>query len=499
MLSDEEKATGIGAVPDQSRLSELKDRIKKLGYDRTYRDGLVLEATAQNGRYETVAGILYTAADENIGTMEERRISVEEVNEINVHTPVVCVPEIKAEHEDMVQCERIPEGHTALVLDEEGIYSEFVLKIGTSGYHSDKKGYGENDYRNYLAQKDGIVQNEVCFPFPVWVNTGNDTVKKNDVLLKPGEWYVIGETEQRFYLPTDTKEGSKEICFRSVAVNGQGKEEKGEVHSNTQPANYAAEGTVMVYVTGRFYDFTVNKVGGTMAWEELKEEVSYSVGRKKGTDTAKNTLPLRTGGHPLYRNLGGLPMGGYLEFTVKSVGASFGEGAVVKISPKCFACRDGVYETVDVYYEKEEENGVFLRKWEGEETSLVLAEPEEIISAVFLWDGRFTLPALFYAAETGADVMNYQKLYGLSFAEEFWVKDVPLVLRFALTIENPNGERLYYGMIPERIENNLWQKEAKESYREDIDGNRFEILGGEVAIIYPGDSAKEEDSTYGIY
>ncbi len=499
LLPDEEKEDGCGAVPDQTQIAELKKRIDKTDYSRLYRDEIALKTTAQNGRYETFAEIVYTAADENIGTMEERRISVKDVNEINVHTPVVCVPEIKAEHEDMVQCERIPEGHTALVLDEEGIYSEFVLKIGTSGYHSDKKGYGENDYRNYLAQKDGIVQNEVCFPFPVWVNTGNDTVKKNDVLLKPGEWYVIGETEQRFYLPTDTKEGSKEICFRSVAVNGQGKEEKGEVHSNTQPANYAAEGTVMVYVTGRFYDFTVNKVGGTMAWEELKEEVSYSVGRKKGTDTAKNTLPLRTGGHPLYRNLGGLPMGGYLEFTVKSVGDSFGEGAVVKISPKCFACRDGVYETVDVYYEKEEENGVFLRKWEGEETSLVLTEPEEIISAVFLWNGRFTLPALFYAAETGTDVMNYQKLYGLSFTEEFWVKDVPLVLRFALTIENPNGERLYYGMIPERIENNLWQKEAKESYREDIDGNRFEIQGGEVAIIYPGDSAKEEDSTYGIY
>lgn len=41
--------------------------------------------------------------------------------------------------------------------------------------------------------------------------------------------------------------------------------------------------------------------------------------------------------------------------------------------------------------------------------------------------------------------------------------------------------------------------EAKDSYREDIDGNRFQIEGGEVAVIYPGDSADNEDSTYGIY
>lgn len=50
-----------------------------------------------------------------------------------------------------------------------------------------------------------------------------------------------------------------------------------------------------------------------------------------------------------------------------------------------------------------------------------------------------------------------------------------------------------------RLVNNIWQTEAGATFREDIDGNRFEIQGGEVAIIYPGDSADNEDSTYGIY
>ncbi|MBR6642253.1 MAG: hypothetical protein IKL28_01170 [Lachnospiraceae bacterium] len=60
-------------------------------------------------------------------------------------------------------------------------------------------------------------------------------------------------------------------------------------------------------------------------------------------------------------------------------------------------------------------------------------------------------------------------------------------------------ESLYYGMIPERIANNIWHTEAGASYREDIDGKHFVIQGGEVAVIYPGDSADNEDSTYGIY
>ena len=73
------------------------------------------------------------------------------------------------------------------------------------------------------------------------------------------------------------------------------------------------------------------------------------------------------------------------------------------------------------------------------------------------------------------------------------------MLRFALEIENAQGEILYYGMIPKQIPNNIWQTEAKDLYREDIDGKRYEIQGGEVAVIDPGDRAGNEDTTHGIY
>lgn len=499
LLSDEQETEGNGAAPDTDRIQALRGQIEKTAYNQTYRDGLSLNVTVPNGRYESLATIRYAAAEENVGDKKEKVTTVSKVNEINVHTPVVCIPEIRAEHEEMYQCERIPEEHTVLVLDGEGAHSDFVLHVGNIGYHSDKKGYGENDYKRYLAQKDGKEQNEVNFPFPVWVDTENDNEKTNDILLTPEEWYVLGSAEQRFYLPTDTKEGGWEIRMRSVAVNGKGNEEKTESYSNTQPAHYAAEGMIKVYVTGRLYDFTVTEVGGTVAWKEVEEDVLYSVGRKEESDTLWNTLPLRGGVHPKYRNIGGLPVGGTLEFTVKSVGSSFGEETVVRVVPQLFACYEDAYEVVDVYYESKENGGVFLKQWNAEELVLQLTDSIETESAVRLWCGMFSLPDTLYAARKGTNVMKYQKLYGLSFTEEFWMNDVPLMLRFELEIENQQGEILYYGMIPERIVNNIWKTEAEASYREDIDGNRFEILGGEVAVIYPGDSADNEDSTYGIY
>ena len=84
-------------------------------------------------------------------------------------------------------------------------------------------------------------------------------------------------------------------------------------------------------------------------------------------------------------------------------------------------------------------------------------------------------------------------------SEEFWQKDAILMLRFAITIMNTEGETLYYGMLPKTIANNIWQKESVDSYREDKKGNRFEILGGEVAVIYPGDVADGAFTTDGIY
>ena len=499
LLSDSEGPMGEGRTPDRNMLSELKSRIEETSYHQTYKSGILLEKTSANGRYDTKAEIIYVAADENVGSEREKSIPATKVNEINIHAPVVCMPIMEADHEDMYQCETVPFGHEVLVLDDEWKHSEFVLQITNAGYHSDKFGYGNRDYSGYLAQRDGKEQNEVCFPFAVWLDSGNDEDITNDMLLEAGEWYVLGTDTQRFYLPVDTQEGSYDIKCRSVAVNGEGYEDKTEIRSNTQPAHYVAESVIKVYVTGRLYNFTVHEVQGTAAWNDVTDGVKYSVGL--GSDDADlwETLPLRKGVHPLYRNVGGLPVGGSFGFSVTGIGTSFTESTSLKVVPQLSMVTEEGYKEVDIYFEKEEDNGVFLQLWNSEDETMLLTIADAGESAVQVWEGTFSLPDRLYVAEKGTEVLRYQERFGLSFTEEFWEKDARLMLRFALTIENAQGEILYYGMIPERIVNNIWQTEAEASYREDIDGNRYEIQGGEVAVIDPGDRAGSEDTTHGIY
>ena len=499
VLSDAPNATGEGNVPSLSAIAQLRSKIEETAYTQTYMSGMPLLTTTANGRYETTATITYEAADTNVGAVSEIQVPVGKANEINVHTPVVCIPHIEAFHNDMYQCKEIAEDCTVLVLGEEGIHSDFVLQVTNSGYHSEKKGYGERDYAEYLAKKEGKVRNEVCFPFAIWLDVGNDKEKSNDVIIDSGEWYRLGTEAQRFYLPVDTREGIHEIRFRSVAINGVGAEDKTEKTRNSQTENYVATGTKKVHITGRLYDFAVVEVGGSLPWDEVEEELFFTVGKREENGSEWEMLPLRTGVHPKYRNVGGLAMGGYIDFRVKSIGSLFGEEAICKVVPHLTVVTEAGYEEADVYYQEESGQGRTLRRWIPEEQSCRLELASTTEYAVREWQGSFSLPDNLYIAETGTDVIDYHKQYGLNFSESFWRKDATLMLRFALTIWNTQGEILYYGMLPEEIVNNIWKKEAIEEYRYDNQGNRYEIQGGEVAVIYPGDLSEKGYVTNGIY
>ncbi len=524
LLSDEKTNTGHGRTPQKEAIEAITGKIAKTAYTQTYKSGIPLLSTVPNGRYDTEAYAVYKAEavvregkqdsagegcsqiagksnklGEQASEVSIREIPLLQVNEINIHTPVVCAPKISADHENMYQCIEIPEGSTVLVLDEADRYSDFVLSVGNTGYHSDKKGYRERNYTEFLMQKNGTVQNEVRFPFALWIDTGNDGNKENDALLSEGQWYTLGTEEQRFYVPVWTKEGSYEFEFRSVAINGAGMETTTEWECNCRKENYVAVKTIKVYVTGRLYDFTVHEVKGTTVWNTATEKgLCYTVGTKPPEYSLWNTLPLRKGVHPQYRNLGGLPRGGTIAFSVKSAGISCGEGAMVQAEPHLFVVENGTCREVDVYYEAETENGPILKVWNPREQSISLLG-KDTKKGVRQWNGTFTLPEKLYITETGTDVWAYRKQHGLSFTEDFWLTDVSLMLRFGLQLESVKGELLYYGMIPEEIANNIWQTEAEVLYREDNDTDTFQVLGGETAVVYPGDSIALGQMSHGIY
>lgn len=497
-LFTETEGTGQTELSAEA-METIKESIPETEYTEAYKSGIPLKITAENGRYETTAEVQYELQTGTPGSTAEREREVSGVNEINIHTPVVCVPEMKVLWEDMHQCEEVPKGSSVLVLDEEGEYSRFCLQVGNEECHSDKKGYGFRNYTGYLAKKGGTKQNEVRFPFPVWIDVGNDRNRENDTRLEAEVWYTLGMEAQSFYLPPQTKEGCYDIICRSVAVNGEGKESETERRCNVQPAHYVAEEIVPVYVIGRLYDFTVYDVTGTVAWEDVTEELHYKVGQSEVENSEWDALPLRKGVHPSYHNMGGLPLGGALAFRVKSIGASFGASAKLTVMPCLMSLTENGYELPNLYYEQEIGDRCFLKKWIGEEHVISGQWKGQSETTVSEWEGVLSLPHRIYVAESGIDVMEYQQKNGLDFSEGFWKKDVMLMLSVVLVIKNTEGDLLYYGMIFEENVNNIWRKEAKVSYREDNNKNRFPIEGGETAVIYPGDYVGIGQKTDGIY
>ena len=492
--------TANGIAPDTAAIAQIKEKIGETTYLQTYKSGIPLNTTAENGRYDTEATITYTLHTGRPGTETTKEIEVTGANEINIHTPVVCVPEIMADNESMYQGMDAPEESTILVLDEDGLFSDFVVTIGNFGYHSDRQGYGTGAFESFLARKEGVIQNEVSFPFPVWVDQGNDGETSNDYLLEIGQWLTIGAKEQRFYVPCQTAEGLYEVLFRSVAVNGTEKLDNTESERNTLLQNYVATGSRLLYVTGGLYDFAIYDVSGTPPWDELEAgDCIVSIGLREENGDIDQTLPLRTGVHPQYHNLGGLPQGGSIRFGLRGTGVSYGTVGKLYITPELLLIGKDGYEEVDVYYEKATADGMHLTVWEGTASELVLSDATEERLGNFVWQGAFTVPNRLYVTKKGTDVWGYQKENGLDFTEEFWMTQERLMLRFAIRIECPGLETLYYGMLPETMEHNVWIQEAGEEYRYDKEGKCYKIYGGEVGVIYPEDDADNWSTSRGIY
>lgn len=487
VLSDREQERN--SAPPADNIAELlREKIPLTAYEQTYISGVPLFKESKNQTYESSAVCVYEADSCVAGEKKVQRKNAK-VNDISIHTPVLCNAVLTASHEDKYQCEEIPEGSTVLVLSEEGVHSDFTVQVLNTGYHSDRKGYGERSYEQYLAEKEGKVQNEIRFPFEVWIDIGNDKDSKNDVLLKEGIWYTIGTERQRFYVPLWTREGEYRLEMRSVAVNGEGSEEKTETVRNIQKENYAAVAEKRVYITGRLYDFTVYDVCGTAAWEEVRgEELSYPV----------SALPLRAGVHPYYRNVGGLPAGGSFSFRIKSIGSFYGKDTLLTLVPEFVLVTEEGRKAVDVYYEKETAQGVFLKQWGGEEI-IVEQYGEKEENPLQYWYGRFLLPDALYAAESRTDVSGYQKQNGLNFSEDFWIKEGELLLQFAIRVENGNGEVLYYGKLPVNLKNDIWRQESGKRICTDTRGNEYLLEGGDTAIIYFGESAAGDYTIHGIH
>lgn len=348
----------------------------------------------------------------------------------------------------------------------------------TDGYEYALQTFTAGETISHLSECAG----DVMTLFPYW--SGDASYVKLPVAERPGYVFIGWKINDSDEIITVTESGAS--YYKPI--------------EDTEMYAYYEKKKQEGYVS----EFEIYNVFGTPAWEEIKESgYCYTIGTQENTSNLWKTLPLRNGVHPIYRNLGGLSMGGGFSFRVLSEGLFAEENVTLTIIPHFCPVGDEGYYDGNLYFEQKTDKGRFLKQWQPEEQAIVLyAGSNSVVTedgSSRIWSGMCRVPEQLWIAETTTDVIGYQRQFGLSFEEPFWKKNVRLMLRFTLCFTNGEGECLYYGMLPEESEKNIWVQEAGETYREDYDKNRYEILGGEIAVIYPGDSADRWNCIHGIY
>lgn len=367
-----------------------------------YKPGQIIEATKENGDYGSTGNIIYRCQTSDVSSQgSSLTYPISGVNNVIIHTPVLCNPIVEANNDSYVQLISPDNTAVQLVLDKEPFLSDFTVRISNTGFHSNKQGYYTRDFskslrdpnESYIQSVNGILRNEVKFPFDVYIDTGNDADIANDEYIKAGEWIVLGRSTVRFYLPMWVDEGIYVAEFRTVAVNCVGNIENSnkskiyltEKERNINRANYVATNTVRFEVSGRIYGLTIYDITDYPLWEEtfrvpnssdLKKSrpkefsngtnklkynkgyfYDYALGTKDqyGNDTGRDikyTFPLVNGSHPQYKNIGILNTGYMVRFSLETTGTMYASGNYISIKPSFYYVdKNGKNRTaVDLYY-----------------------------------------------------------------------------------------------------------------------------------------------------
>ncbi len=358
-----------------------------------YKPDNVIEATKKNGNYPSHGSLTYTkVAKINSYRPDNPEYPIEGLNNVVIHTPVVCNPIINADNNKYVQLITPTANCTQLVLDPDDRLSDFTVHISNTGLHSNKLGYYTRDFSSslrdpnvsYISKANSLLKNQVKFPFDVYIDQGTAYDSSDDAFIKENTWITIDRSTPRFYLPMTVNEGVYTVDFRTIAVNGEPYINKTEEFANTQINNYVATNTLQVEVSGRIYGLNIYDISDYPLWEEpfrvknsfdfKKDRGGYADGTKLsgynagryynytvgtndqyGNDTGRSnkyTFPLVDGSHPKYKNVGILKTGYLFRFSLETTGNMYSDANMVTIKPSFYYVdKDGKNrQAVDLYY-----------------------------------------------------------------------------------------------------------------------------------------------------
>lgn len=357
-------------------------------------DALLIPEKILNAGYVSTGEAAYEKlADYPAGGEGVRRFEIGEINPVYVFTPVYCDAIWQADNKKYVQLLEPDAEAIPLVLDAEGITGQLWLGISNTGYHSARKGYNTRDYAktlgtpemSYIARTaQGVLRNEVRFPFDVFRDTGTPYAAADDTYIPAGTWVAVGTQMVRFYLTEWVAEGIYTVECRSIACNCPDDTAEGEKAANRDSENYIAEDCITVQVSGRICGLYLYDIADYPVWEQVFRDrvsgnikniyerrrdgtrlngfdcealyryysgIADSYGRKRGNEE-RYTLPVVAGDHPL--NAQAAVKAGYaVRFCITTVGERMGrEDSYIRIIPRFFHVDENGEnrKEVDLYY-----------------------------------------------------------------------------------------------------------------------------------------------------
>ncbi|NEU63440.1 hypothetical protein G3352_21390 [Paenibacillus sp. ALJ109b] len=322
-----------------------------------YQNRLTIQNTLVNKAEQPTTGeIQYGLIPGNIKGGQDQKFSIQGINSVTVHTPVVNYASVSDDQPHNQKTVPDPTS-SALILER-----PFIVRIPTSGQHLDVTsypGYGNRDYAKYFRIK------QVRFPFDVY-----NADRSQFIPAKTWVDIPVNQLDTVFYLPVWVDEGHYRIEFRNIAENAPSILTE-QQDANTNLTHHVAADTVPVEVIGRLYDFHVTDIAD-YNWENVFRKqlgsseptgVSYwtglnSIDGDPRGNLAPFVLPVRPGSHPVqgFSNIA-VKTGYHIKFDLKTKGNMFGKQDGVRITPTFyFVSKDGSSrQEVDLYYHRGQE------------------------------------------------------------------------------------------------------------------------------------------------
>ncbi len=328
-----------------------------IGDNVLYQNRLTIQNTLVNKADQPTTGeIAYGLIPGNIKGGQDQNFSIQGINSVTVHTPVVNYASVSDDQPHNQKTVPDPTS-SALILER-----PFIVRIPTSGQHLDVTsypGYGNREYAKYFRIK------QVRFPFDVY-----NADRSQFIPAKTWVDIPVSQLDTVFYLPVWVDEGHYRIEFRNIAENAPSTFTE-QQDANTNLTHHVAADTVPVEVIGRLYDFHVTDIAD-YNWENVFRKqlgssepigVSYwtglnSIDGDPRGNLAPFVLPVRPGSHPVqgFSNIA-VKTGYHIKFDLKTKGNMFGKQDGVRITPTFyFVSKDGSSrQEVDLYYHRGQE------------------------------------------------------------------------------------------------------------------------------------------------